>query len=71
MKIALIDPMFKRVNSNVRMKELLSNSPFLYFYSSFWSGFSTGLLTLAALTPEGFEVRYIDDNFEDIPYQEP
>ena len=70
MKIALIDPMFKRVNSNVRMKKLLANSPFLYFYSSFWSGFSTGLLTLAALTPEGFEVRYIDDNFEDIPYEE-
>jgi radical SAM superfamily enzyme YgiQ (UPF0313 family) len=69
MKIALVDPMFKRVNSNAQMKTLLSTSPFLYFYSSFWSGFSTGLLTLASLTPQDVEIQYIDDNFEDIPYQ--
>jgi radical SAM superfamily enzyme YgiQ (UPF0313 family) len=70
MKIALIDPMFKRVNSNAQMKKLLATSPYLYFYSSFWSGFSTGLLTLAALTPKDVEIRYIDDNFEEIPYEE-
>lgn len=70
MKIALIDPMFKRVNSNEKMKTLLSTSPFLYFYSSFWSGFSTGLLTLASLTPQDVEIRYIDDNFEEINYNE-
>ena len=70
MKIALVDPMFKRVNSNAQMKTLLSTSPFLYFYSSFWSGFSTGLLTLASLTPQDVEIRYIDDNFEEINYNE-
>ena len=70
MKIALIDPMFKRVNSNTHMKTLLSTSPYLYFYSSYWSGFSTGLLILASLVPKDAEVRYIDDNFEEIPYEE-
>jgi radical SAM superfamily enzyme YgiQ (UPF0313 family) len=50
------------------MRNLLSNSPFLYFYSTLWSGFSTGLLTLASLTPPDVEIQYIDDNFDEIPY---
>jgi radical SAM superfamily enzyme YgiQ (UPF0313 family) len=70
MRIALIDPQYQRVNSNRPMREFLASSPYMYFYTSYWSGFSTGLLTLASLTPHHHEIRYIDENYEAVPFEE-
>jgi len=70
MKIAFINPVFTLVNSNESLKEFIEDSPFMYFYNQFWSGFSNGLLTLAALTPEDIEVVYIDETHESIPFDE-
>ncbi len=70
MKIAFISPKFKIVNRNESFKEYLTNSDYMYFYNIFWSGFSNGLLILAALTPHDFELKYIDENYENIPFKE-
>jgi len=40
-------------------------------YLRFWSGISTALLILAALSDKKYQVRIVDENFEDIPYDEP
>lgn len=68
MKIAFINPTFTLINNNNSLREFIEDSPFMYFYSQFWSGFSNGLLTLAALTPEDIEVVYIDESHENIPF---
>jgi radical SAM superfamily enzyme YgiQ (UPF0313 family) len=68
MNLALIDPRFSLANRNLRMREYLSRSPQIYFYSRLWSGFSTGLLTLAALSPVNTQITYVDENHEPIPF---
>ncbi|MFH1478165.1 MAG: radical SAM protein [Candidatus Omnitrophota bacterium] len=35
-----------------------------------WSGFNTGLLVIAALTPKDFTIKLIDENFEQIDFKE-
>lgn len=69
MKIAFINPAAPFVFSNEPLKEFIESSPFMYFYNQFWSGFSTGLLTLAALTPDKFDMEYLDGNYQEIPYE--
>jgi len=68
MKLALIDPRFSLANRNLPIRRFLSDSPQIYFYSRFWSGFSTGLLTLAALSPADAEITYVDENHEPVPF---
>ncbi len=70
MKIAFINPAFTLINNNERLRNFIEDSPFMYFYSQFWSGFSNGLLTLAALTPEDIEVIYVDESHESIPFNQ-
>ena len=70
MKIAFINPTFTLINDNDTLREFIEQSPFMYFYSQFWSGFSNGLLTLAALTPGDIEAVYIDESHESIPFDE-
>jgi radical SAM superfamily enzyme YgiQ (UPF0313 family) len=70
MKIAFINPTFTLINNNDSLREFIEQSPFMYFYSQFWSGFSNGLLTLAALTPGDIEAVYIDESHENIPFDE-
>jgi radical SAM superfamily enzyme YgiQ (UPF0313 family) len=79
MKIALISPKSSYcISSN--SKYYLSNNPifnkfwsesnFADAYRKNWSGFSTGLLIIAALTPEEHEVLIIDENFVEVPFEE-
>lgn len=70
MKIAFINPSFTLINDNEELSTFIEQSPFMYFYSQFWSGFSNGLLTLAALTPRDIEVVYIDESADTIPFEE-
>jgi radical SAM superfamily enzyme YgiQ (UPF0313 family) len=70
MRIAFVNPDLKIVKSNRQFKRFLDTSPHAYFYNYFWSGFSNGLLTIAALTPAEYDVQYIEDKFETIPYLE-
>ncbi len=70
MRIAFINPSFTLINQNEQLREFIEQSPFMYFYSQFWSGFSNGLLTLAAITPRDIESVYIDESTEAIPFDE-
>ena len=70
MRIAFINPIFTLISNNDALKDFIKDSPFMYFYSQFWSGFSNGLLTLAALTPDDIESVYIDESHEPISFNE-
>ena len=70
MKIAFINPTFTLINNNDSLREFIRDSPFMYFYSQFWSGFSNGLLILAALTPEDIEAVYVDESYESISFDD-
>jgi radical SAM superfamily enzyme YgiQ (UPF0313 family) len=70
MRIALISP---RVNFTTNIKDL---EEFWYSsneavpYRKLWSGVSSALLIVAALTPSSYDVQFIDENEEEIDYSE-
>ena len=66
MKIALISPKGKFFN-NPKLDEYRTSQGFYSRYIR-WSGLSSALLILAALTPPGFEIEVIDENVEDIDF---
>jgi hypothetical protein len=70
MKIAFINPASDLVYRNEPFKAFLAKSPAMYFYNTFWSGFSNGLLVLAALTPREHQVAYIEQSRDQIPFDE-
>ena len=39
------------------------------FYRQYWSGLGSGLLVIAALTPDEIEIELIDEDIEDIDFQ--
>lgn len=51
---------------NALWKNLAEESP----NWNIWSGISTGLLTLAALTPKHWQITFIDENFDQINFKE-
>jgi radical SAM superfamily enzyme YgiQ (UPF0313 family) len=68
MKIALISP---RVGFTTRIKELEDlwfNSKEASPYRYYWTGVSSGLLTVAALTPADIDVDFVDENMEEIDF---
>lgn len=70
MKIALISPKGRFFRDDGKFedewKELSSHS----VYRNFWSGLSTGLLTIAALTPKTFKLVLIDENHDLVDFEE-
>ena len=70
MKIAFISPkggFFENYKNNQEVWKDISNIP---FWRNFYSGFSTGLLIMAAITPESFKLKLIDENFDRIDFNE-
>jgi radical SAM superfamily enzyme YgiQ (UPF0313 family) len=71
MKIALISPRSSFLGRGSEFKEFLERSAEMEFYRQYWSGLGSGLLVVAALTPEDIELTLIDENIEDInPYDD-
>jgi len=68
MKIALISPKGRFLSNNPKFRKFWENSNEIKFYKRFWSGLSTGLLVVAALTPKNFKIELIDENIEDIDF---
>ena len=76
MKIAFINPKGTSFGINEKFKEFWNSMQELDKHTlistrlDFWSGFSLGLLILAALTPEEHETRVIDENIEEVDFNE-
>ncbi|MFH1673118.1 MAG: radical SAM protein [Pseudomonadota bacterium] len=76
MKIALINPKGTFFSKNEKYKKFWNNvrdadkHTVLSTRLDFWSGFSLGLLIIAALTPEEHEISLIDENIEQVDFKE-
>jgi radical SAM superfamily enzyme YgiQ (UPF0313 family) len=68
MKIALISPKGAFLSADPEFAKFWENAETLTTYRQVWSGISLGLLVIAALTPKHFELKFIDENFEDIDF---
>jgi radical SAM superfamily enzyme YgiQ (UPF0313 family) len=69
MKIALISPKGEFFSHNREFKEYFSASSGTVSYNQYWSGVSSGLLIIAALTPPHHEIEFIDDNIEPVDFK--
>jgi radical SAM superfamily enzyme YgiQ (UPF0313 family) len=68
MKIGLINPKGLKTNDN-KLDEIFKSTSNVQSYTDSLSGaFGTGLLVIAALTPDHIEIEIIDENFDDIDY---
>ncbi|KMQ52709.1 radical SAM domain protein [Chitinispirillum alkaliphilum] len=70
MKIALISPKAPFVSSNPEFTRFYESSPILESYRKNWSGLGLGLPVVAALTPDHHECVIIDENIEQINFDE-
>ncbi|PIP68074.1 MAG: B12-binding domain-containing radical SAM protein [Candidatus Omnitrophica bacterium CG_4_9_14_0_2_um_filter_42_8] len=68
MKIALISPKGSFLSRNPSFKKFWDKSRELFTYKDYWTGFSSGLLIVAALTPDYFKIEVIDENIESIDF---
>lgn len=70
MRIALISPKSSFLGRNQAFQNFLNNSAEMDFYKRYWSGLGSGLLIIAALTPDKFKTNLIDENIEQINFDE-
>lgn len=68
MKIGLINPKGLKTNDNNLAEIFQSTSNFQSYTDSLSGAFGTGLLVIAALTPDHIKIEIIDENFDDIDY---
>ncbi|MGA1863895.1 MAG: B12-binding domain-containing radical SAM protein [bacterium] len=74
MKLALINPKGIILEAYNKVLPLTDTAPksgnydFLKAFFGIWSGISLGLLIVAGLTPDLFEIDLIDENFEEINF---
>ena len=67
-KIALISPKGDAFGKNEKLFEFLEKTNAMESFRALWTGPNLGLLTIAALCPEKWEVDYIDENYKSIDY---
>jgi radical SAM superfamily enzyme YgiQ (UPF0313 family) len=68
MRIALISPKVGFTTRIKELEELWFNSKEASPYRNYWTGVSSGLLTVAALTPADIDVDFVDENMEGIDF---
>jgi radical SAM superfamily enzyme YgiQ (UPF0313 family) len=71
MKILLISPRGIYFSNNTKLQILVHQSTNLINWKKIFSGLSPGLLVLAALTPSNYEIKFIDENYDQIDFSEP
>ena len=71
MKIVLISPKTGFTTNIKTLQKLWNNSEYLETYRNIWSrNPGIGLLTIAALTPPGYDIYFIDENIEEINFSQ-
>jgi radical SAM superfamily enzyme YgiQ (UPF0313 family) len=76
MKLALITPRGVFFSNDTEMVSFfrtivkVAKDNFLIPQRGYWSGGSLGLLIVAALTPPDFKIDFIDENYEEINFEE-
>jgi len=70
MKIALVSPRSVFLGRNAGFNNFLKQSPEMEFYRQYWSGLGSGLLVIGALTGKAAEIELIDENIEDIDFNQ-
>jgi len=70
MKIALIYPKSTFFSKDREFIDFWAASKDIIRYKKTWQGFCSGLLIVAALTPEQFKIKFIDENIETINFDE-
>jgi radical SAM superfamily enzyme YgiQ (UPF0313 family) len=68
MRIAFISPKGNYFINNL-FREYQDSSDYISHFKSLWSGLSTGLLVLAALTRGNHDIEIIDENIENIDFE--
>ncbi|MGA1839987.1 MAG: B12-binding domain-containing radical SAM protein [bacterium] len=68
MKIGLISPKANFLSRNSEFQEFWSKSKHTEVFRQRWSGIGSGLLVVAGLTPQSFEVEVIDENLEEVDF---
>jgi radical SAM superfamily enzyme YgiQ (UPF0313 family) len=71
MNLGLISPKGTLFFELPEFREFWDNIGGVGYYKNVWSGISTALPLLAALTPPSFDIRIIDENSEVLDYNEP
>jgi len=68
LKIGLLSPKSSFLSNNSDFNEFWKKSKFIDSYRKNWSGLSSALLIIAALTPSKHEIEIIDENIEPIDF---
>ena len=71
MRLGLISPESRLLPSYEGFREIAEHIRDTVGYGYFEGSFSTALLVVAALTPEGMEIQIIDENVEPVPFEAP
>ncbi len=69
MKLALISPAATPLSRFVALRMFWNSSEYTKSYRETWLGISAGILTIAGLTPDSFDIKVIDENFEEIDFE--
>ncbi len=67
-KIALISPKGNAFGKNEKLTHFLNETGGMDSFRALWTGPNLGLITIASLFPAGWKAEYIDENYQDIPY---
>jgi radical SAM superfamily enzyme YgiQ (UPF0313 family) len=69
LKLALISPKGTTFGKNPEFQKLISGSTNLSKWRNIFTGFAPGLLVIASLTPDSWDIELIDENIEPIDFK--
>lgn len=67
-RLLLISPRGTFFGKNPKHQEFKRTCREFQFFDYTWTGFATGLIIVASVTPPDYEIRYIDENIEPVDF---
>ncbi|GAA4054747.1 B12-binding domain-containing radical SAM protein [Actinomadura miaoliensis] len=67
-KLLLISPRATFFGRNPGHQQFKRDSREFQFFDYTWTGFATGLMIVGSLTPQHYDIRYIDENIEPVDF---